>query len=72
MRWPALGCVVLVAACVNSAPIDNPSSPNSFRPATEEQSEARQLERAEADCAAQGKHAVAKRDEDMTVYDCAD
>jgi hypothetical protein len=70
MRWLALGWVTLVAACANSPPLDNPSSPNAFRPSTEEGAEARQLERAEADCASQGKHAVARRVEGDTVYDC--
>jgi hypothetical protein len=70
MKWMTLTGTLLVSACVNSPPIDNPSSPNQFHSSSEQMSEARQLERAEADCAAQGKHAVARRIEGQTVYDC--
>jgi hypothetical protein len=70
MRSIVLICLALIAGCVNSAPVDNPSAPGSIRPASEERTEARQLEQAEADCASQGKHAVARRDEGLTVYDC--
>lgn len=70
MRWIVLGCLAVTSACVNSPPVDNPSSPNSFQPATEDRSEAHALERAEADCVGQGKHAVAKRVEGDTVYSC--
>jgi hypothetical protein len=34
--------------------------------------EARALELAEADCATQGKHAVARRAEGETFYDCVE
>jgi hypothetical protein len=34
--------------------------------------EARALEQAEADCARQGKHAVSKRVEGETIYDCSE
>jgi hypothetical protein len=70
MKWGFLVCTGFLAACVNSPPVDNPSSPNAMRPQSQEAMEARQLERAEADCASQGKHAEAKRVEDETVYDC--
>lgn len=70
MRWMVLSGVALITACANSPPIDNPSAPGAMRPASEERMEARQLELAEADCASQGKHAVARRDEGITVYDC--
>ncbi len=72
MRCFALLGLCVMAGCVNSPPMDNPSSPGEIRPASEDRVEARQLERAEADCAAQGKHAVARRDEGVTVYDCAE
>jgi len=49
-------------------PLDNPTS----SPRAQERSEARALEKAEADCAAQGKHAVAERSEGETLYHCAD
>jgi hypothetical protein len=70
MKLVAIGLVALLSACTNSPPVDNPSAPGSFRPATEEMSEARALEAAEADCVAQGKHAEAKRVDGDTVYDC--
>jgi hypothetical protein len=36
----------------------------------DERREARALEEAQANCAKQGKHAVARRDEGETLYDC--
>ena len=72
MKWIALTCSAVMAGCVNSPPIDNPSSPGEIRPESDDRVEARQLERAEADCSAQGKHAVARRDEGVTLYDCRD
>lgn len=70
MRWEFLVCAALLAACSNAPPVDNPSSANAMRPASEQAMEARQLERAESDCASQGKHAEAKRVDGDTVYDC--
>jgi hypothetical protein len=70
MKWMALGALALLLGCVNSLPVDNPSAPGSFRPSGEERSEARALEKAEADCASQGKHAQAKRVQGDTVYEC--
>jgi hypothetical protein len=70
MKLVAIGLVALFSACTNSPPVDNPSAPGSFRPATEDMNEARALEAAEADCVAQGKHAEAKRVDGDTVYDC--
>jgi hypothetical protein len=70
MKWMTVIGSLLVVACVNSPPIENPSSPSQFRGSSEQASEARQLEKAEADCAAQGKHAVARRVEGTTLYDC--
>ena len=70
MKSGLMVCAGFLAACANSLPMDNPSSPNAMRPQSEEAMEARQLERAEADCASQGKHAEAKRVEGQTVYDC--
>jgi hypothetical protein len=43
-----------------------------MRPEVDQRREARALEEAEADCAKQGKHAVAARVEGETMYDCAD
>jgi hypothetical protein len=70
MKWIAVAAAVGITACANAPPVDNPSAPGSFRPASEEAAEARALERAESDCAAQGKHAVAKRIEGDIVYEC--
>jgi hypothetical protein len=70
MKWGILVGTGFLAACANSPPVDNPSSPNAMRPQSEEAMEARHLERAESDCASQGKHAEAKRVEGETVYDC--
>jgi putative hemolysin len=70
MRWAAVACTGLIAACANSPPVDNPSAPGSFRAPVDERREARALEEAQANCAKQGKHAVARRDEGQTLYDC--
>jgi len=72
MKWHTLACAVLVAGCAGGAPMDNPSAPGAVRPGGQDRMEARQLELAESDCAAQGKHAVAHRDEGETVYDCSE
>jgi hypothetical protein len=70
MRWTAVVCSTLVAACATPPPVDNPSAPGSFRAPVDDRREARALEEAQADCAKQGKHAVARRDEGETLYDC--
>lgn len=70
MRWTAIACTALMVACANSPSAYNPSAPGTGQPATDERREARALEQAEADCAKQGKHAVARREEGQTVYDC--
>lgn len=70
MRWTAIACASLVGACANSPPMDNPSAPGAFRAPVDERREARALEQAEADCAKQGKHAVARRAEGETFFDC--
>jgi hypothetical protein len=73
MKWPAIVCSTLIAACANAPPpVDNPSAPGSFRTGVDERREARALEEAQADCEKQGKHAVARRDEGETLYDCVD
>lgn len=68
MKWTALCCATLVAGCMNAPPIDDPAA--SAR--SKQRSEARGLEEAEADRAAQGKHAEAHRDEGETLYSCVD
>ncbi len=61
--------LLLVVGCVmGPPPLDNPTS----SPRAERRSEARALEQAEADCAAQGKHAEAERSEGETLYHCVD
>jgi hypothetical protein len=72
MKWMVLGYAGLVVACANSPPVDNRSSPGAGQPAADERREARALERAESDCASQGKHAEASRVEGQTVYTCVD
>jgi len=63
------GCAALAGGCAaGPPPLDNPTS----SPRAERRSEARALEQAEAECAAQGKHAVAERSEGETLYHCAD
>jgi hypothetical protein len=66
MKWTVLGCALLITACVNAPPPDNPAGSAH----SQERNEARGLEAAEADCAAQGKHAVAQRSEGETLYTC--
>ena len=68
MKWTTLCCATLVAGCVNAPAPDNPSASAH----SQERSEARALEAAEADCASQGKHAVAQRSEGETFYHCVD
>jgi hypothetical protein len=70
MKWIVLGCATLIAGCANSPPPDNRSAPGAGQPAVDERREARALERAESDCASQGKHADASRVEGETVYTC--
>lgn len=72
MKWPAVVFTTLVAACANAPPVDNPSAPGAFRAPVDERREARALEQAEADCARQGKRAVATRDEGETLFHCED
>lgn len=64
-------CAALLVACAAGPPPENPSAPGAMRPDVDERREARALEQAEAECARQGKHAVAQRVEGETVYDCA-
>jgi hypothetical protein len=71
MKWMVLSCVTLLGACA-TPPVDNPSAPGAGRPGVDQRREARALELAEADCATQGKHAVARRAEGETFYDCVE
>jgi hypothetical protein len=65
--------VVFLAACAGSPQLAYESAPDEMSESNAVDSgEARALEQAESDCARQGKHAVARRDEGETVYDCAE
>ena len=69
MRLLMAGFALLVVGCVmGPPPLDNPTA----SPGGERRSEARALEQAEAECAAQGKHAEAERAEGETLYHCVD
>ena len=69
MKLLLAGFTLLVVGCVMAPPpLDNPTA----SPRAEGRSEARALEQAEADCAAQGKHAEAERVEGETLYHCVD
>jgi len=72
MKWAAIVCTALLVGCANSPPADSPSAPGAGQPAPDERREARALEQAETDCASRGKHAVARRAEGQTFYDCVD
>lgn len=69
MKALLLACATLIVGCTLAPPAqDNPTA----SPRSEQRRETRGLEQAEADCAAQGKHAVAERSEGETLYHCAD
>jgi hypothetical protein len=79
MRWMAATCTAVIVGCANGPPINysaGPADPGDANGGFQYQSdgvdtgEARGLEQAEANCADQGKHAVSKRVEGETVYDC--
>jgi hypothetical protein len=78
MQWAMVSVIAtaVVAACAYAPPpVESPSAPPPVQagiaPGEAEQlSEARALEQQEAKCATEGKHAVARRVEDVTVYDC--
>lgn len=72
MKWTLITCAALMAGCNGGPPVDNPSAPGALRPGANQLGEARALEQAESDCAAQGKHAVARREAGETFYDCVD
>jgi hypothetical protein len=69
MKALILACATLIVGCTLNGPApDNPTA----SPRAEQRGETRALEQAEADCAAQGKHAVAERSEGETLYHCSD
>ena len=85
MKWrfffspvmPPAALAVVLVACAGSPQLAYESAPD---PIAEgggaadpvDSGEARALEQAESDCARQGKHAVSKRVEGETIYDCVD
>jgi hypothetical protein len=73
-RLPSFCVFVLAAAltaCAGSPQIAYESAADESTPSNPVDSgEARALEQAEADCAREGKHAVSKRVEGQTIYDC--
>jgi hypothetical protein len=63
----------VVAGCAGGPQIGYESATDATQQANAVDSdEARALERAETDCARQGKHAVSQRVEGETIYACAD
>lgn len=84
MKWrlfsspvmPPAVLVVVLAACAGSPQLAYESAPDPVTASgaadSVDSGEARALEQAEADCARQGKHAVSKRVEGETLYDCVD
>jgi hypothetical protein len=79
MRWMAVSCVAVIVGCANGPPVSyspsgaDPGDANGgfqYQGDGTDPNEERALEQAESDCASQGKHAVAKRVEGETVYDC--
>jgi hypothetical protein len=64
---------MVLAACTAAPQLAYESDPAPMNQGSAvDTGEARALEQAEADCARQGKHAVSKRVEGETIYDCAD
>jgi hypothetical protein len=73
MRMITSLCLAVVAACAGEPQIAYESAPEATQQAqVVDPGEAQALEQAEAECARQGKHAVAQRVEGETVYDCQD
>lgn len=64
-------CLAVVAACAGEPQIAYESAPAAAQqPDAVDPGEAQALEQAEAECARQGKHAVAQRVEGETIYNC--
>ena len=78
MKWMTFVCLAVIAACAGGPQIGYESAPGALAPDAiaqgdaAEAGEAQALERAETDCARQGKHAVSQRVEGETIYDCVD
>jgi hypothetical protein len=67
-RLLATGTLLMLGCVMGPPPLDNPTA----SPRAEQRSEARALEQAEAECAAQGKHVEVERSEGETLYHCVD
>ena len=65
-------CLAAVAACAGGPPqLAYESAPEAMQQGDAvDPGEAQALEQAESECARQGKHAVARRVEGETFYDC--
>jgi hypothetical protein len=74
VRWAMLCCVAVVVGCAGGPQINYESAPPDTMTGdvAEDTGDAAALEQAETDCGRQGKHAVTRRIEGETVYDCAD
>jgi len=71
MRMITSLCLAAVAACAGGPQIAYESAPETTQqPDAVDPGEAQALEQAEAECARQGKHAVAQRVEGETIYNC--
>lgn len=73
--WWVCALAVLTGCAYAPPPAENPSAPpvapaGVAPPQAADISEARALELAQSKCATEGKHAVARRVDDVTVYDC--
>jgi hypothetical protein len=73
--WFVCVLVVLAGCAYAPPPVENPSAPPAGPagvppPEAAQISEAHALELAQSKCATEGKHAVARRVDDVTVYDC--
>ena len=73
MKWIASLCTAVLVACAGGPQIAYQSDPDATQSAdAADPAEARALEQAESDCARQDQHAVSKRVEGETIYDCVD
>jgi hypothetical protein len=73
MKWMTLVCLAVIAACAGGPQLGYESAPDAVAQSdVADAGEAQALERAETDCARQGKHAVSQRVEGETIYDCTD
>jgi hypothetical protein len=73
LKLTVLVWALVSTGCAGGPPIAYESAPDAVQEGNAaDPGEAQALEQAEAECARQGKHAVSKRIEGETVYDCAD